>query len=524
MLFLVTFITLVCSSYAAQMKGFVLTTYSEGVYSNPLTLTNLLEYANSGATHIEIMWTWFVDNSVNSTKIYPISGRSPNQQDIISAITFAQSVGLTVALKPHIDCNDGIWRANIGTKYQTEQQWVDFFSNYSAFMKFTTDVAASTNVNIVNIGTELDGSFVREQNWRAIIAQVRQALPQAVLFVGPNWSWTPVNTTKSYPGYQLVKFWDALDFIGVDAYFPMSSQNDPSVAEVIASWAPIAADMKAFSEANGNKPFLFPEIGYASFQQAGIAPYACCSGAPDLATQAVLFEGFFEAIYNQPWFAGVFWWAWDAGLRKGGSKCSTDFNVMAKPAFDVMTTWYNSSFAKPARNAPPMSVHESASASVYSNGVFSNGFSAISYGVNISTTDTSNPYPGHQYSLLTNYSTHGALILYSPNFDVSPYTHVSFDIIISNVTLSIALQATVCTCDSCGQCGDNPGVVTLVDYMDSACSLAPSWSSQAVHVSVPLADIVPAGAKIISQFHIADSGDGSDHSPLQAIVDNVSFN
>jgi hypothetical protein len=390
-------------------------------------------------------------------------------------------------------------------------------------MKFSTDIAASTNVQLFNVATELDGSFPREQQWRAIIAQVRQALPGASLLAGPNWSWTPVNTTQSFPGYHLVKFWDALDFIGVDAYYPMSTHVDPSVAEVIASWAPIAADMKAFSAANGNKQFLFPEIGYASYQQAGINAPGCCSGAPDLETQAILFEGFFEAIYNQPWFGGVFWWAWDGGLRKGGSRCSTDFNVMAKPAFDVMTAWYNGSFSNPSEKA--RSISSGASASVYSNGVFSNGFVALpwSYGANVSVTDTSNPYPGHQFSILSNYQSNGALVFHSANFDVTPYTHVSFDIIISNISLSIALQATVCTCDSCGKCGDNPGVATLVDYVDSYCVLSPSWSSQPVHITIPLEDILPVGAKTINRFHIADSWDDNDHSLLQAYVDNVSF-
>jgi hypothetical protein len=279
--------------------------------------------------------------------------------------------------------------------------------------------------------------------------------------------------------------------------------------------------MKAFSAANGNKQFLFPEIGYASYQQAGVTPWACCSGAPDLETQAILFEGFFEAIYNQPWFGGVFWWSADAGLRKGGSRCNADFSLVAKPGFDVMTAWYNGSFSNPSEKA--RSISSGASASVYSNGVFSNGFSASSYDVNVTTNDTSNPYPGHQFSLLTNYSAQGTLILFHGNFDVTPYTHVSFDIIISNVSLSIALQATVCTCGSCGKCGDNPGLATIVEYMDSACLMSSSWSSQPVHVAIPLADIVPVGVTTINQFHIAHSGDVNDRSALQAIVDNVSF-
>lgn len=61
-----------------------------------------------------------------------------------------------------------------------------------------------------------------------------------------------------------VNFWDALDFIAVSAYYPLSSHINPSLEELNAAWVPIMDTLQVTSQ-KFNKKVIFSEIGYASF-------------------------------------------------------------------------------------------------------------------------------------------------------------------------------------------------------------------------------------------------------------------
>jgi hypothetical protein len=80
-------------------------------------------------------------------------------------------------------------------------------------------LANEANATYFNVGTELDATERHETEWRSVIAEVRASLPNAKLWYGCNW----------WPNVTEVNFWDALDFIAVDAYFPLSTHINPTV-------------------------------------------------------------------------------------------------------------------------------------------------------------------------------------------------------------------------------------------------------------------------------------------------------
>lgn len=59
-----------------------------------------------------------------------------------------------------------------------------------------------------------------------------------------------------------------------------------------------------------------------------------------LQLQATLYSALYAAVWSQPYIAGIFPWAWSAGdylpggslVPVGGARCSTDFDVVGKPA------------------------------------------------------------------------------------------------------------------------------------------------------------------------------------------------
>lgn len=489
-------------------QGFSYTTYSSGTFSEPSSALSLSLMASPsvGVRAVEIMATYYVDNSVNSTAIHPTAS-SPTDADVGAAIRDALAAGLTPVLKPHIDCLDGVWRANIGTQFTTEAQWAAWFGNYTAFITHFAGLAALHGATAgFNLGTELDGTHHREADWRLVVAAVRAVLPPPTkLWLGPNWDWQGV------PGYTLVGFWDALDYLGVDMYPPLASHPDPTLDEAVAGWAPIVANLNAFSAAHGGKQFIFAEIGFASWQRAAVDAPGCCAGPPDPATQGVLYASFFQAVYAQPWLGGVFWWAWSAGHVKA-EPCATDFEVLGKPAQAVLASHY----LPGARGGPQPLV-------VYDGGANPpTAWENWSFNARVDLADTSDPYPGHPISILTAITAaYGALALHAlaPQ-DVSPFTVLRFDIRAPNASAAYALAVYLCFADDCD--GNNSGPQVSVDAYAPAsapCTVPASWDADpgAARVAIPLGDLLPSGAGAVHRVQF------TANAPVDFGLDNVEF-
>lgn len=502
------------------MRGFVYTSYASGGFSSNASTTSLLEVAATGVRVVEIMATYYVANSVNATKITP-NPNSPTDADVVRAIHDAHAAGLAVALKPHIDSDDGVWRANIGTRFTSEAQWTDWFANYTSFLTHFAAIARDNGVVGFNVGTELDGTHARVAEWRAVIAAVRAILPPPVkLWLGPNWNW------QGQPGYQLVKFWDALDLLGVDMYAPLAQHPDPTLAEAVAGWAPIIANLSAFSAANDNKGFVFAEIGYASFRDAAVNAPACCTGPPDLATQAILYSSFFAAVWPQPWMAGVFWWAWPENMP-GGNPCGSDFSVFAKPAAAVVHAAYGGGAAAAAA-VPASALSTAAPLMIYADGVTT--WADYSYGgVKVDLKSTTDPYPAHVMSAACSIdSTGGAFALHSAaNIDIAPFTVLSFDIRAPNTSNSYSLSAWLCACNDCSNCPVHLPTIDINGYAPPAapCTVPSSWDADpaAARISIPLSALVPPPPEGQPPVTIARVQLGSSGTATDFAVDNIQF-
>jgi hypothetical protein len=118
------------------------------------------------------------------------------------------------------------------------------------------------------IGTELITTVPQEYEWRKLIATLRKitaASKVPVTYVyGANWS----------PGPQHVPWWDAVDFIGVDAYYPVATHPNPTPGELAAGWAPIVDQLAALSKANGGKKVLICEVGYTTTDACAMGNHA----------------------------------------------------------------------------------------------------------------------------------------------------------------------------------------------------------------------------------------------------------
>jgi hypothetical protein len=200
------------------------------------------------------------------------------------------------------------------------------------YARLAQDVGAAMLI----IGTEL-ANPVRQRPafWRALIREVRRVYDGEVTYAA-NW----------YEEYEHVTFWEDLDYIGVQAYFPLSEHESPSLDAIKAGWKPHQSALAALHEKTG-RPILFTEIGYRSVPYAAIEPWRWLARdepgqvEPDYELQARLYQAFFERCWHQPWLSGVFVWKWYGSTgRRGRDRHTLDFTPQDKPAEQVIGSWF----------------------------------------------------------------------------------------------------------------------------------------------------------------------------------------
>ena len=249
----------------------------------------------------------------------------------------AKRLGIKTLLKPHIwlrSRSDGKWRGEI--EMDTEADWQSWFESYRTFILHYARFAEKNGIEALCIGMELRTSTVtRELDWRDIIKEVRKVYSGQLTY-GANW----------YLEFKEIQFWDELDFIGVQAYFPLADTTNPDLEELKAGWVPHRDSLEAISK-KFNKPIVFTEIGYRSNVDGAVRPWEWpqrpigTASEEDLQTQANCYEAFFQTFWQEDWCGGAYFWKWFPTSRRSGSgQTLRNFTPQNKPAEQVMARWY----------------------------------------------------------------------------------------------------------------------------------------------------------------------------------------
>lgn len=235
-----------------------------------------------------------------------------------------------IMLKPHIwlsNTSGGIWRSNI--TMGTEEDWKLWFQKYENRILEYAKIAEELNIELFCIGTELHETVVhRPGRWVELIDNIKEVYSGKLTYAA-NWSGEIEN----------VPFWHKLDFIGVQAYFPIAENRNPSLQELEAGWEKHIGYLRSQHE-NFNKPILFTEIGYKTTPNAGIEPWEWDSFGNRFyrrisqKTQAFCYQSFFNVVWHKPWFAGAHIWDWQARGSSDGNDNS--FTLEGKPAFNIV--------------------------------------------------------------------------------------------------------------------------------------------------------------------------------------------
>lgn len=190
-------------------------------------------------------------------------------REIEKAISQLKSAGLKVCLKPVINCEDGTWRANItfpekefpvyDEHGRLKGYWNEWFSCYKAFICHYAEIAEYTGCEMLCIGCEMIGTEHKEEHWRELIRQVRE------IYHGP------LVYNANHGKEDNVKWFDALDYIGTSAYYPVAKAGGATAEEMTAAWERPKENLRRLWERFGKK-IIFMEIGCRSAHGCAVIP------------------------------------------------------------------------------------------------------------------------------------------------------------------------------------------------------------------------------------------------------------
>jgi hypothetical protein len=261
---------------------------------------------------------------------------APTDEGVINVIQAAHENGLRVFLKPQIGGSVDPSTYMDMSNLDQETYWDEWFENYTEFILSYAQMARDYDVDLFGVGSELHGVAHFTDEWREVIAKVREVFP------GP--------LTYAATSYEIeidaVQFWDDVDYIAVDAYWPLSNAQHPTVEELVEGWREPVALLDRLYE-TWQKPIIFAEIGFRSAEGNAADPVAAWNPAElvDLETQANAYESVFQVFAEKPWWQGVYWFGWIPNHLQGGPY-EIGWTAQAKPAEDVVRSHYGA----PPRN------------------------------------------------------------------------------------------------------------------------------------------------------------------------------
>jgi len=247
-------------------------------------------------------------------------------------ISRAKAEGLRVMVKLQTwgpGFQDGKYSADIGMTSAAD--WRAFMANYRLYVLRYARLAAETNADILCIGTELAQASqapVVTGDWRALAEEIRST------YTGPL---TYAAHSSEVEG---VPFWDSLDYIGVDGYYPIAR-------------LPAALESLERLSARWNRPVIFSEAGFASSSYALTEPWRpgptdAPSGSVRLDLQAEGWQTLLAKLWRRDFIWGVYAWKWHPNTQWGGPK-NADHTPQGKPALDVIRRFYGNLPARARR-------------------------------------------------------------------------------------------------------------------------------------------------------------------------------
>ena len=296
-------------------------------YGSQLAKESLQRLEEIGSNAIAIVPYSFMRNPKRPDYI-PIaqSTGGENDQAVLFSHYEAKKMGMATMLKPQIWVGSS-WPGEIEMK--TEKEWATFFENYYRWTRHYALLAEINELDSYCIGVEFaKATLAKEKEWRWLIKKLR-GIYSGQLTYAANWG----------EEFENLKFWDELDFIGLNCYYPLSKSDNPSKRELTNAFDKVMAKAVAVCK-KYKKQLVFTEIGFRSVEGPWKNPHAKEDGrAFNDAHQQLCYEVVLKGIQNKKWCNGILWWKWPSYMTYRGHQ-NTGFSPNLKQTENVIHKYF----------------------------------------------------------------------------------------------------------------------------------------------------------------------------------------
>jgi hypothetical protein len=216
----------------------------------------------------------------------------------------------------------GGWRGEIDPG--SPEGWAAYQASYRRFFLAWARDAEAFGADALSVGVECKSWSGRFGTyWTALIAELRGVF-HGELTYSSNWD-----------EVEGVAFWDQLDFIGVNAFYPLASAHGASDASY-AEGAARALDALHVLSDTLHRPALLVEIGYTTRTDAAVEPWLWPDDMShvqvDEREQARALQAMASAAASRPWLRGFFVWRYYANLDDVSQEARWGFSPHGKLA------------------------------------------------------------------------------------------------------------------------------------------------------------------------------------------------
>ena len=245
-----------------------------------------------------------------------------NRAAIRRFIGQARARGLRVLLIPHLWVETTGWRGEMDPG--TPEGWAAYQASYRRFVLAWARDAEAAGADAFSIGVECKSWSGRFGGyWRSLIDDVRRSF-SGLLTYSANWDEA-----------EAVLFWDQLDLIGINAFYPLADHeaaSDATYRDGARGWVPRVQELADVLE----MPVTFVEVGYTTRANAAVEPWLwpddMDSVVIDEREQARALDATFRAFLPERWLSGFFVWRHYAHLDDVSQEQICGFSPHAKQA------------------------------------------------------------------------------------------------------------------------------------------------------------------------------------------------
>jgi hypothetical protein len=275
---------------------------------------------------------------VTASTVYADPQQTPTTETLATIVDEAHREHLAVMLRPILDEQSledaqGDWRGTI--QPSDRGRW---FATYSALLVQYAEMADAHQVEYFDVGTELNSLQRETEHWHEVISSMRSVYSGRITY----------SVNFDFRG---VGFADTLDFIGLDAYFPLHAPEVATVDEMQQAWAEWTPALRGLAATTG-RPVVLTELGARSTPGAHIKPLVWYTQAPpDPEEQARYYQASCNALF--PVVTGFYWWMVTFDSPYPNAIQDTSYDPLGKPAEQEI----RNCFVSHAAGANPLRAH-----------------------------------------------------------------------------------------------------------------------------------------------------------------------